>query len=181
MTLRRSSVINNYMGIDNDGTLTVINSTISGNGMSSPVMAGGGIENTNSEAYWQGSPSSTVPLQTIKRNSGGAGIYNASTRGRSGHLAEQYRSRQPFSNRPLGRLWGRWRGKFAFTLGYNIIGSIGVYNGVVYNCKGNWVNTDLVGIHNSPAHPRLNTLADVGNNIWMHKLSENNNRLWTGS
>ena len=169
LTLNRSAVINNKQGIDNEGTLTIINSTISGNGtINSPPSFGGGLDNTNST----GEARATIVNSTISNNRAysGAGIYNSSTAAgvvilQNSIVAGNFNP-QGYGNDCEG---GNGDGKFT-SLGYNIIGNIGMYNGAVYSCKGNWLATDKVGTQSNPVNPKLNALTNFGNDIWIHPI-----------
>jgi predicted outer membrane repeat protein len=171
LTINRSSIIKNRQGIYNTGTLTIINSTISENGsIQNPTNFGGGIENYNPQAIAR----VDIVNSTIANNiaSHGGGISN------SGSAAGVV----TLKNSIIAGNTAVWGGGpdcegghtidsgDIVSLGYNIVGTIGSYNGVMYFCTVNWQSTDVVGADDHPVDAGLDLLTSPGDGVWIHPI-----------
>ena len=94
LIFQNGSVINNYMGVDNYGDLTILNSTISGNGFTpSPPPDGGGLSNRNPSGYSEYPRAiSTIINSTITNNKAhsGGGISNNGSAAGTGSAEKQH-------------------------------------------------------------------------------------------
>ena len=178
LTFKNGSIINNNSGITNVGYLTIINSTISGNGyIGLTPFSGGGILNQNWSNFRYPRAVTNLFNSSIVNNkaNAGGGIYNDSSAAGIVFLKNSLVAGNiAVSGSAIDCAGGDYqeffgRGRF-ISLGHNIIGNIGEYNGAEHPCRGNWSPTDLVGDQANPVDPQISSLMNVGNEIWVHPL-----------
>ncbi len=171
LLVKNSSVIKNPQGIYNKGSLTLVNSTISENGkVGTRPLSGGGILN------WTQPASVFLLNSTVANNAAdaGGGIGNSSFN--AGIVTLQNSIVAGNTGDPGlgvdcqgGESSGITNHGLFVSMGNNIIGDIGTYNGTEYPCRAVWQSTDIVGDHAKPVKVNLEALANAGNDRWVQR------------
>ena len=159
---------NPFGGIENNGALNVIDSTITHNGHTTTGLGDGGIYDSGANP----NTSTSIINSTITNNKGGSygGVGGKNVKIKNTIIANNIAYYgTPFSPDCSATI---------ISYGYNLIGSVG--NIIVPNCTATWLSTDQVGyylyndqgqfLEDRSINPMLDPVQDFGNQVWVHPL-----------